>query len=83
MGWMCRRIWGSLSIGPRISTYWWCAGHSGRVVTGCLESDLVVVGDGPTWLVGGWLLGRLVDEVHDHHVVVVVALDVVEMLTEE
>ena len=52
-------------------------------MTGCLESDLVVVGDGPTWLVGGWLLGRLVDEVHDHHVVVVVALDVVEMLTEE
>ena len=51
-------------------------------MTGCLESD-VVVGNGPTWPVGGWLLGRLVLEVHDQHVVVVVALDVVETLTEE
>ena len=52
-------------------------------MTGRLESDLVVAGNGPTWPVGGWLLGRLVLEVHDHHVVVVVDLDIVESLTEE
>ena len=43
----------------------------------------MVGGSGPTWPVEGWLLGRLILEVDDHPVVVVVVLDVVEMLTVE
>ena len=29
--WMCRRTWCNPSIGPRISTCWWCVGHSRKI----------------------------------------------------
>ena len=81
MGWMCRRIWGSLSIGPRISTYWWSVGRSGSRLTGCSQYGRIVVGGVPTLRVEEWLASDWVREVDDHQLLDVVLLDDVERLS--
>ena len=81
--WMYWTTWDSLSIGPRISTCWWCVGRSGRSVTECLCCGRIVVGGVPTLQVGDWLVSELGRVVDNHHVLDVVLRNVVERLSAE
>ena len=73
----------SLSIGPRISTCWWCVDRSSRGVTQCLYCGRTVVGSVPTLQVGDWLAYEGILVVDGRLVLDVVLLDVVVRLNVE